>query len=329
MVTPAAEREAIAHLKSDHEMSERRACKLLQCCRMTMRYASVRPDETVLRDRMKAIAHERRRFGYRRIHVLLKREGVTVNHKRLFRLYREEKLSVRKRGGRKRALGTRAPVLVRLLPNQRWSLDFVSDPFTDCRRFRVLTVIDDCTRECIALVADTSLSGQRVVRELSQLILQRGVPKMVVSDNGTEFTSNAILNWANEAKVEWHYIAPGKPTQNGFIRRPAAVCLQTAKGESFNGKLRDEKLNDTLFSTLHQARVELATWRNDYNQHRPHSGLGWLTPSEFAKTAAPAQAMAMDAAILDVYAPHTYEGMAIAQPAQKGRINRRSELKAG
>ena len=272
MVTPAAEREAVAHLKAEHEMSERRACQLLQCCRMTVRYVSVRADDTMLRDRMTAIARERRRFGYRRIHVLLRREGMTVNHKRLFRLYREEKLSVCKRGGRKRALGTRAPMLVPLLPNQRWSLDFVSDQFTDCRRFRVLTVINDCTRECIALVADTSLSGKRVARELNQLMQQRGVPKMVVSDNGTEFTSNAILNWADEAKVDWHYIAPGKPMQNGFI-------------ESFNGKLRDEKLNDTLFSTLHQARVELVTWRNDYNNHRPHSGLGWLTPSEFAKTA--------------------------------------------
>jgi putative transposase len=311
MVTPAVKREAVAHLKSDHEMSERRACKLLQCCRMTMRYVSVRPDDGVLRDRMKAIAHERRRFGYRRIHVLLRREGLTVNHKRLFRLYREEKLSVRKRGGRKRALGTRAPMLVPLMPNQRWSLDFVSDQFTDCRRFRVLTVIDDCTRECLGLVVDTSLSGRRVARELHHIIAQRGSPKMIVSDNGTEFTSNAILNWAEEVKVDWHYIAPGKPQQNGFI-------------ESFNGKLRDEKLNDTLFSSLHQARVELATWRNDYNHHRPHSGLGWLTPSEFARTAAPAQAMAMDAAILDVYAP-----MAIASHAQQGIINRRSELKAG
>jgi putative transposase len=167
MVTPAAEREAVAHLVTEHEMSERRACQLLQCCRMTMRYASVKPDDTVLRDRMKAIARERRRFGYRRIHIMLKRAGTVVNHKRLFRLYREEKLSVRKRGGRKRALGTRAPMLVPLMPNQRWSLDFVSDQFTDCRRFRVLTVIDDCTRECIALVADTSLSGSRVARELN------------------------------------------------------------------------------------------------------------------------------------------------------------------
>jgi putative transposase len=234
-----------------------------------------------------------------------------VNHKKLFRLYREEKLSVRKRGGRKRALGTRAPMLVPLLPNQRWSLDFVSDQFTDCRRFRVLTVIDDYTRECIALVADTSLSGRRVARELHQIIAQRGSPKMIVSDNGTEFTSNAVLNWANEAKVEWHYIAPGKPMQNGFI-------------ESFNGKLRDEKLKDTLFTTLHQARVELATWKNDYNHHRPHPGLGWLRPSEFAKTATSAQAKAMDAALLDVYAP-----MAFAQSAQQGIINRRSELKTG
>jgi putative transposase len=311
MVTPAAEREAVAHLRGEHEMSERRACQLLQCCRMTIRYASVRVDDAVLRDRMKAIAHKRRRFGYRRIHVLLRREGMTVNHKRLFRLYREDKLAVRKRSGRKRALGIRTPMLVPLMPNQRWSLDFVSDQFTDCRRFRVLTVIDDCTRECLALVADTSLSGRRVARELHQIVAQRGSPKMIVSDNGTEFTSNAILIWADEAKVDWHYIAPGKPTQNGFI-------------ESFNGKLRDEKLNDTLFTTLHQARVELATWRNDYNHHRPHSGLGWLTPSEFAKTATSKQAMAMDAAIRDIYMP-----MAIAQQTQQGIINRQSELKAG
>ena len=311
MVTPAAEREAVAHLRTEHEMSERRACQLLMCCRMTVRYASVRAKDAVLRDRMKVIAHERRRFGYRRIHVLLKREGVSVNHKRLFRLYREEKLSVRKRGGRKRALGTRAPMLVPLMPNQRWSLDFVSDQFTDCRRFRVLTVVDDCTRECLGLIADTSLSGFRVARELHQIITQRGSPKMIVSDNGTEFTSNAILKWADEAKVEWHYIAPGKPQQNGFI-------------ESVNGKLRDEKLNDTLFTTLHQARVELAIWKNDYNHHRPHSGLGWLTPSEFAKSAASKQAMALDTALLDVYAPK-----AIAQPAHQGIINRQSKLKVG
>lgn len=182
---------------------------------MTVRYASVRPDDAVLRGRMKSIAQERRRFGYRRIHVLLKREGHAVNHKRLFRLYREEKLSVRKRGGRRRAIGTRAPLWAPLLPNQRWSLDFVSDQMTDGRRFRVLTVVDDCTRECLALVADISLSGLRVARELTRLIMERGKPQMVVSDNGSELTSNAILSWADETKVEWHYIAPGKPMLNG------------------------------------------------------------------------------------------------------------------
>jgi putative transposase len=201
---------------------------------MTVRYQAIRVDDAVLRERMKAIAHERRRFGYRRLHVLLRREGHLVNHKRLFRIYREEKLVVRRRGGRKRAMGTRAPMLIPMAPNQRWSLDFVSDQMTDCRRFRVLTVVDDCTRECLALVADTSLSGLRVARELEALIASRGKPTMIVSDNGTEFTSNAILGFADLQHIDWHYIAPGKPMQNGFI-------------ESFNGRLGDELLNETLF----------------------------------------------------------------------------------
>ena len=244
MVTPAVERDAVAHLVEHHEVSQRWACQVVGCCRMTIRYASVRPDDAVLRDRMKAIAHERRRFGYRRIHVLLKREGVSVNHKRLFRLYKEERLIVRRRGGRKRAMGTRAPISLPLQPNDRWSLDFVSDQFLDGRRFRILTVVDDCTRECLALVADTSLSGIRVARELDQLIAVRGKPATIVSDNGTELTSNAILTWADESRVGWHYIAPGKPMQNG-------LC------ESFNGRLRDELLNETLFRSLPHARNAL------------------------------------------------------------------------
>jgi putative transposase len=170
MVTPAAKREAVAHLRTAFEMSERRACKTLGCCRMTVRNEAIRLDNLALRERMKAIAHERRRFGYRRLHALLRREGYVVNHKRLFPLYREEKLRVRRRGGRKRAIGTPAPMLIPLAPNQRCSLDFVSDQLTDCRRFRVLTVVDDCTRECLGLVADTSLSGQRVARELDRII---------------------------------------------------------------------------------------------------------------------------------------------------------------
>jgi putative transposase len=167
MVTPAAKREAVAHLRSAFEMSERRACRVTGCERMTMRYRSRRPDDQALRERLRALAHERRRFGYRRLHVFLKREGYAVNHKRLFRLYREERLAVRRRGGRKRALGTRAPMVVPQSANDRWSIDFVSDQFLDGRRLRILAVVDDCTRECLALVADTSLSGLDNVPNLS------------------------------------------------------------------------------------------------------------------------------------------------------------------
>jgi putative transposase len=219
---------------------------------------------------MRTVAPERRRFGYRSIHVMLDRQGIVMNLKKLRRLYREEKLTVRKRGGRKRALGTRRPLALPSRPNERWSLDFVSDSFTDGRRFRVLTVVDDHTRECLALIADTSLSGRRVVRELDAVIARRGRPLTVVSDNGTEFTSMAILRWSQERQIDWHYIAPGKPMQNGFI-------------ESFNGSFRDECLNETLFSSLPEARDRITDWKEDYNSHRPHSSLGNLTPNEFAR----------------------------------------------
>jgi len=290
-------------------MSERRACKAIGCCRMTMRYRTIRADDVGLRQRMKAIAHERRRFGYRRLHVLLKREGYVINHKKLFRLYREEKLAVRRRGGRKRAIGTRAPMLVPMAPNERWSLDFVSDQLICGRRFRILTVVDDCTRECLALVADTSLSGVRVARELDRLMIERGKPSMVVSDNGSELTSNAILTWADQSRVKWHYVAPGKPMQNGFI-------------ESFNGRLRDELLNETLFTSLAQARVALACWRTDYNDNRPHSKLGWRTPSEFAFTFNPRRDLALRYAKGSAPTPD-------ASTAHEGESNRRSELGIG
>jgi putative transposase len=198
-----------------------------------------------------------------------------VNHKKLRRLYREERLQVRKRGGRKRALGTRAPMTIPQGQNQRWSLDFVSDQLKNCRRFRILAVVDDYTRECLALVADTSLSGLRTARELDAIISMRGKPLSIVSDNGTELTSTAILNWCQETGVEWHYIAPGKPTQNAFI-------------ESFNGKLRDELLNETLFDSLAHARIALTEWKNDYNGFRPHSAIGNLPPAIYAKLNDPA-----------------------------------------
>jgi len=274
MVTPAARREAIAHLKSAHEMSERRACSVIGCDRMMARYRSRRPEDPRLRERLLALARERRRFGYRRLLIFLRREGFVVNHKRLFRIYREERLMVRKRGGRKRAIGTRAPMPAAVLPNHRWSLDFVSDQMVGGRRFRILAIYDDCTRECLAAVADVSLSGRRVARELDLLIANRGKPKSIISDNGTELTSNAILSWCAEARVNWHYIDPGKPMQNPFI-------------ESFNGRLRDEFLNETLFTSLMQARLALEEWRRDYNTVRPHSRIGWLTPAEHAAQFSP------------------------------------------
>ena len=222
-----------------------------------------------MRERLRALAHERRRFGYRRLHVLLRREGFIVNHKRLFRIYREERLLVRRRGGRKRALGTRAPMLVPEWPNDRWSLDFVADQFIDGRRLRILVVVDDCTRECLALIADTAISGIRVARELDRFLGDRGKPKTIVSDNGTELTSNAVLRWADDHKVAWHYIAPGKPVQNAFA-------------ESFIGRLRDELLNETLFRSLAHTRAALEAWRADYNSERPHSRLGWMSPAIYA-----------------------------------------------
>jgi len=180
-----------------------------------------------------------------------------------------EGLKLRRRGGRKRALGTRAPMALPQGPNQRWSLDFVSDAFGCGRRFRSLCVVDDFTRQCLALVPDTSLSGARVAREPDKIVAIRGKTLAVVSDNGTELTSASILRWSQERQVECHYIAPGKPTQNAFV-------------ESFNGRLRDECLNETLFTSMVQARAVLATWRQDYNTIRPHSKLGGLTPAEIA-----------------------------------------------
>ncbi len=263
---------------------------------MTVRYRARRPDNLKLRERLRALAHERRRFGYRRLHVLLRREGYMVNHKRVYRLYREERLLVRRRRGRKRALGTRAPIALPQLPNERWSLDFLSDQLVDGRRFRILVVVDDCTRECLLLVADTSLSGARVARELDWLMAVRGKPKMIVSDNGTELTSTAILCWADDHKIAWHYIAPGKPVQNAFV-------------ESFNGRLRDELLNETLFRSVAHAGAELAAWRTDYNTSRPHSRLGWLTPQAYAATRRSAALRSIDGSASRTVAITTEEGI--------------------
>jgi putative transposase len=269
MVGPAAKREGVAHLQAVMGLSERRACSTVNADRKMIRYRSCRPPDTELRTHLRDLAHERKRFGYRRLFVLLRQEGEPSGINRIYRLYREEGLTVRKRRARRRAVGSRAPILVESKPNARWSVDFVHDQLACGRRFRILNIVDDVTRECLAAIPDTSISGRRVARELTALIKRRGKPGMIVSDNGTEFTSNAMFAWAHDNRVVWHFIAPGKPMQNGFC-------------ESFNGRMRDELLNESLFLGLDHARSRIANWIDDYNQRRPHSALGYLTPTAYA-----------------------------------------------
>ena len=250
-------------------MSRGRACRLVGLNRSSLTYRPRRLDDSAVRERLRELAAERRRFGYRRLGWLLAREGHVMNRKKLYRIYREEKLMVRRRGRRKRAIGTRAPLALPDAINRRWSLDFVSDALGDGRRFRILCVVDDFSRECLACVVDTSLGGVRVVRELERLVMERGLPGVIVSDNGCELTSSAVLRWSL-GRLDWHYIAPGKPVQNAFV-------------ESFNSRLRDECLNEHVFLSLAEARATIEAWRDDYNYCRPHSSLGALTPVEFAQ----------------------------------------------
>jgi len=242
MGTPAARREAVAHLEQGYEMSERRACSLIGADRSSVRYRHRRPDDREPREVRRGAAETHRRFGYRRLHVILRRDGHVLNRKRTQRLYWEEGLSVRRRRSRKRAIGTRAPLVTEAMANARWSVDFVQDQFAD---------------------------GRRVARELTALTERRGKPGVIVSDNGTQFTSNAILEWAEKMQVKWHYIAPGKPMQNGNC-------------EAFNGRMRDELLDETLFFGIDHAREAVARWTNTYDTERPHSALGYQAPAVFA-----------------------------------------------
>lgn len=234
-----------------------------------IRYRSKRPAETALRTRLRELANERRRFGYRRLFILLRREGEPSGVNRIYRLYREEGLAVRRRKHRRKALGTRAPASFEARTNARWSMDFVHDQMANGRRFRILNIVDDFTHECLGSIPDVSISGIRVVRELAAIVSRHGKPRTIISDNGTELTSNAVLAWTAETGVEWHYIAPGKPTQNAYV-------------ESFNGRMRDELLNETLFFGLFHARQTIAEWVEDYNNTRPHSSLHYSTPAAFA-----------------------------------------------
>ena len=271
MVATEQRREAVRYVQTQHGVSERRALRTLGFGRSSHRYQA-RKDNQKLGKRLQALAEERPRFGYRRLHVLLRREGEKINHKRVWRVYKTLDLSVRKKSRRKRSVQRCTPLAAPSKPNERWSMDFVSDQLANGQRFRVLNVVDDFTRECLVCFADTSITGAAVVGLLSEAVKARGKPQMIVSDNGPEFTSRALDAWAHQEGIGRHFIEPGKPMQNALI-------------ESFNGRFRDECLNQHWFPSLPQARLVFVVWQRDYNGVRPHSSLGNLTPQEFARRA--------------------------------------------
>lgn len=254
-------------------MSQRQSCRLVGLHRNTARY---RPQPTDKDDRLitrlKALAERYPRYGYPTLHDMLKAESLVQNHKRTYRIYAQLGLQVRTKR-RKKLVRPRIPMLVPQGVNQRWSVDFMSDQLADGRRFRILNVIDDFSRECVGQIVDTSISGLRVSRYLDELKHTRGLPKVIVSDNGTEFTSKAMFFWSRESGVKLHFIQPGKPTQNAFV-------------ESFNARLRDTCLNQHWFKDLTEARRLISQWKTHYNEVRPHSSLQHLPPSVFAMKAA-------------------------------------------
>jgi len=252
-------------------LSQRRACRLVGIHRSVARYRPSRAEPPGLRQRLKELAAERRRYGYRRLWVLLRREDFMVNHKRVYRLYREEGLAVRRRRRKRACAAQRVPTPMPSGRNQRWSMDFMADTLADGRRLRVLTLVDDFTRECLATEVDTSLPGARVARVLDRIAKSRPLPETIVVDNGPEFAGRALDAWAYRRGVRLHFIEPGKPSQNAFV-------------ESFNGKFRDECLGVQWFKNRIDARVAIENWRKSYNQVPPHSSLNNLTPAHYDRT---------------------------------------------
>jgi putative transposase len=252
------------------QLSERRACRLVGLSRDSFRNPPMASEQTqALRCRIVDIAHQRRRFGYRRVHDLLRRDFPGVNHKRVYRLYREANLAVRKRKKSKRPLNERVPLQLAKAVNEVWSMDFVSDSLSNGRRLKYLTVADDFSHECVDIAVDFGISGEYVTRLLDRAAVFRGYPDMVRTDNGPEFTSRVFMAGAQTHGIRHILIQPGRPMQNGYI-------------ESFNGKFRDEHLNESWFETLQQARNAASIWKQDYNQVRPHSSVGRIPPAEFA-----------------------------------------------
>lgn len=263
-------RQDVSFVEQEKGLSERRACRLLELDRSSYRYEAVADGDAELRGKLVELARQKPRYGYRRLHVLLQRQGQTVNVKRVYRLYREEGLMVRRQ--RRKRLVRSMPAEPRLQQaNQEWAMDFILDGLASGRMVRILSVVDAYTRECLALEADTSLGSGRVIRVLERLIAERGAPQSLRSDNGPEFTSRRMIGWVEEHKITLIHIQPGKPMQNGHV-------------ESFHGRLRDECLNAHWFRTLNDVRTTLEKWRQEYNCERPHSGLDYRTPEEFRQT---------------------------------------------
>ncbi len=261
-------RAVAKHVVETLGLTQRKACRLVSLWRSSFQYRSRRPDDEKLRQRMRELAEKRKRFGSPRIGIMLKREGWKVNHKKVERIYAEEKLALRRRKRRKKMVGPRVPTPVPARPNQHLSMDFVQDRLTSGRKIRTLSIVDNFSRECPAIEVDTSLGGKRVVRVLERLAERQGAPEAITIDNGTEFDSKPMDEWAFKRKVKLDFIRPGKPNENAYI-------------ESFNGRFRDECLNENLFETLDRARNIIEDWRIDYNEERPHSSLENLTPKEF------------------------------------------------
>jgi putative transposase len=269
MVSPQAKREAVNVLMNERGFGVTRACGLIRLSRSLYRYRSVRPPCAALRERIEEIAADKRRYGYRRVYLRLRREGWGVNRKRVYRLYRDAGLAVRRRKRKRIGPVERKPLPKPQLANQSWSMDFVSDGLADGRRLRCLNIVDDCTRECVAIEVDTSITGARVKSVMQRLAETRGLPRSITVDNGPEFAGQMLDSWAYEANVQLSFIRPGKPNENAYI-------------ESFNGKFRDECLNEHWFVTMAQARRVIEAWRIEYNTERMHSSLGNLTPEEYA-----------------------------------------------
>lgn len=270
-----AKRKAVGFLMDEKGLSERRSCRIVSLARSVQQYRPKESGDEAVIDRLRTLASENRRYGYLRLHALLKREGLVTNAKRTYRLYRAEGLQVRTK--RRRKLPRRDRVAPQLpdRPMQRWSLDFMSDQLANHRRFRVLNIVDDFSKLCPGQIVDVSISGARLARFLDELGETSGLPKEIVLDNGPEGTSQAMFEWSEKNGVALRFIEPGKPVQNAFV-------------ESFNGRFRDECLNLHWFRSLAHARAEIALWRHHYNHHRPHSSLGYRTPAEFVATAASA-----------------------------------------